>query len=72
MTGLKGFYAFALDWMPEPSDERKGADLAPGENPSWEALREAVEAKLGLRFENRNAPIEIVVVNHAEKVPTEN
>jgi uncharacterized protein (TIGR03435 family) len=60
MTGLKGFYTFTLDWTPEP------------ENPSWEALREAMEAKLGLRCENRKAPLEIVVVDHANKTPTAN
>ena len=62
MTGLKGSYTFALDWTPDLSDE----------NPSWEALREAMETKLGLRCENRKAPIEIVVVDHAEKAPTAN
>jgi uncharacterized protein (TIGR03435 family) len=66
MTGLKGFYTFALDWTPAD------ATVAPGVNPAWEALREAVEASLGLRFENRKAPIEIVVIDHAEKVPTAN
>jgi uncharacterized protein (TIGR03435 family) len=67
MTGLKGFYTFALDWTPEPD-----AALVPGENPVWEALREALEAKLGLRCENRKAPIDIVVVDHAGKVPSAN
>jgi uncharacterized protein (TIGR03435 family) len=67
MTGLKGFYTFALDWTPEPD-----AALAPGENPAWEALREVMEAKLGLRCENRKAPIGIVVVDHADKAPTAN
>jgi len=67
MTGLKGFYTFTLDWTPEPD-----ASLLTGENPAWEALREALEAKLGLRCENRKAPIEIVIVDHAEKIPTAN
>jgi uncharacterized protein (TIGR03435 family) len=66
MTGLKGFYTFTLDWTPDPSA------LVPSENPAWEALREAMETKLGLRCENRKAPIEIVVVDHAEKTPTAN
>ncbi len=66
MTGLKGFYTFTLDWTPDPSA------LVPGENPAWEALREAMESKLGLRCENRKTPIEIVVVDHAKKAPTAN
>ncbi len=66
MTGLKGFYTFSLDWTPVD------AAVVPGVNPAWEALREAVESKLGLRCENRKAPIEVVVVDHVEKVPTAN
>jgi uncharacterized protein (TIGR03435 family) len=66
MTGLKGSYTFALDWTP------LDAAVTPGVNPAWEALREAMETKLGLRCENRKAPIGIVVVDHVEKVPTAN
>lgn len=72
MTGLKGFYTFALDWTPLASDEHKDAAVLTGENPSWEALREAMETKLGLRCENRKAPVGMVVVDHAEKTPTAN
>jgi uncharacterized protein (TIGR03435 family) len=60
MTGLKGFYTFTLEWTPE------------AENPAWESLREAMETKLGLRCENRKAPLEVVIVDQARKVPTEN
>ena len=67
MTGLEGFYTFAFDWTPDPD-----AALVPGANPNWEALRDAMEAKLGLRCENRKAPIEIVVVDHADKAPSAN
>jgi len=66
MTGLKGSYTFTLDWTP------LDAAVTPGVNPSWEALREAMETKLGLRCENRKAPTDIVVVDHAEKTPTAN
>ncbi len=66
MTGLPGFYTFALDWTPAD------AAVAPGVNPVWEALREATESKLGLKLENRKAPIGIVVIDHVEKVPTAN
>jgi uncharacterized protein (TIGR03435 family) len=72
MTGLRGFYTFTLDWTPEPLDEKNDAALAAREDPAWEALREAAETKLGLRFENRKAPIEIVIVDRADKAPTAN
>ena len=65
ITGLKGAYTFEFDWTPLSSQ-------APEENPVWEALREAINAKLGLRCENRKVPTEIVIVDHAEKTPTPN
>jgi uncharacterized protein (TIGR03435 family) len=54
-TGLKGFYDFTLDWVPDVS----GVPLA-------------LETQLGLRLETRQAPIEILVVDYVERVPTEN
>ena len=63
MTGLKGFYDLTLDWFPEAK---------PGEIPAGPALPEALEEQLGLKLENRKAPVEVVVVDHAEKTPSEN
>jgi len=74
MTGLKGLYDLKLDWVPEPrqSGENKGdATLVP-DSPSGLPLPEAVEKQLGLKLESRKAPIEILIVEHAERVPTEN
>lgn len=62
MTGLKGFYDLNLQWFPEPKA---------GETPQGPALREAMEEQLGLKLENRKAQIDIVVVDHVEKTPTE-
>jgi uncharacterized protein (TIGR03435 family) len=71
MTGLKGSYDLTLDWSPEPRQSGDGKDDAPviADRP---ALPEALQEQLGLKLESRKAPIEILVVDHAEKVPTEN
>ena len=71
MTGLKGNYDLTLDWVPESrqSGENKGAV---GDSPSGPTLVDALLEQLGLKLEPRKAPIEIVVVDHAERVPTEN
>jgi uncharacterized protein (TIGR03435 family) len=74
MTGLKGAFSLALDWAPESrplagssSDVPVAADsnLAP-------TLAIAIQEQLGLKVEMRKLPIEILVVDHAERVPTEN
>jgi uncharacterized protein (TIGR03435 family) len=74
MTGLTGFYDLTLDWVPEPrqSGESKGAAPLVADSPSGPTLLDAVQGLLGLKLETRKAPIEILIVDHAERVPTEN
>ena len=75
MTGVKGFYNLTLDWVPEskPSSESKG-NLQPvvGDSPSGVTLIVALQEQLGLRLETHRAPIETLVVDRAERVPSEN
>jgi uncharacterized protein (TIGR03435 family) len=74
MTGLKGAYEVKLDWVREPrtaadvkGDVPMAVDGPPGTN-----IPTALQDQLGLRLEARKAPIEVLVVDHAERVPTEN
>jgi uncharacterized protein (TIGR03435 family) len=62
-TGLGGVYSFTLDWTPEDSDSK-----APAHPPLPTALQE----QLGLKVEARKAPVEILVIDHVEKIPVEN
>jgi uncharacterized protein (TIGR03435 family) len=64
MTGLKGYYDLALDWIPDPKPNEESAQGM--------VLTVAIQEQLGLKLENRKAPIEILIVDHAEKLPTEN
>ncbi len=66
-TGLKGVYDLKLDWQEE--HPAHGNAETP---PSAPGITEAVEEQLGLRLERRKAPVEILVVDHVEKMPTEN
>jgi uncharacterized protein (TIGR03435 family) len=63
-TGLKGPFEVKLVWTPDdrpvPDDER---------GPS---VFTAVQEQLGLKLESRKGPMEVLVVDHAEKTPTEN
>jgi uncharacterized protein (TIGR03435 family) len=73
MSGLKGRYDVTLDWVPEPRQGADGKSDAPATDaPSGPSLPLALQEKLGLKLEARKTPIEILIVDHAEKVPTEN
>ena len=83
MTNLKGNYDFSLELSPEdframgiraaiaagvavPPQAVQMADAA-----SLDSLYSALE-KLGLKLESRKAPVEVLVVDHAEKSPSDN
>lgn len=60
-TGLKGNYDFRLDFAPlEETDTAKPSIFT------------AVEEQLGLKLETGMVPIEMFVIDHVDKVPTEN
>jgi uncharacterized protein (TIGR03435 family) len=61
-TGLSGNYTFKLEWTPE---DKQSAD-APGTS-----LLAALQEQLGLKLEAGKAPLELLVIDHAEK-PSEN
>ena len=74
MTGLKGCHDLTLDWVPEPPQSNESKAEAPvfADSPRGAVLRDALQGQLGLKVETRKAPIGILVVDHMEKVPTEN
>jgi uncharacterized protein (TIGR03435 family) len=67
-TGLTGFYDVTLKWEPN--------DLPPGSgSPDSLALPDiytAVREQLGLRLEAKKTPLEVLVVDSADKVPAPN
>ena len=64
-SGLTGRYRFTLDWMPE---DTAGAPGAAG----GLSLNDALERQLGLRLEARREPLDVIVVDRAERVPADN
>jgi uncharacterized protein (TIGR03435 family) len=58
-TGIKGSYDFKLDFDIRDS----------GEKPS---LFSALQQQLGLKLESAKGPVEVLVVDHVEKAPTDN
>ena len=74
MTRLQGFYNLTLDWVPESkpsSDKGSFPPIIVGSSPGL-TLPAALQEQLGLKLETRKAPIEYLVVDHAERVPSEN
>jgi uncharacterized protein (TIGR03435 family) len=63
-TGLKGEFAFTLEWTPGLS----ASDDGPSSRPS---LFAAVQEQLGLKLESAKGPIEVLVVDSVQR-PSEN
>jgi uncharacterized protein (TIGR03435 family) len=59
---------------PAPGDgARPGDGGAPGaDQPEAPSLLVAVQEQLGLRLDKKRGPLDLIVIDHAEKVPTEN
>src|SRR5580700_8045761 len=62
LTGLTGVYDFSVEWV------MKAVLQNGGDGPS---MFDAVE-ELGLKFVSTNHPMDLIVVDHCDKQPTEN
>ena len=65
-TGLQGRFDLTLDWRPDTQadDTEAKADLP--------SLFTALPEQLGLALEKRKVPLEVLVVDHANRVPVDN
>ena len=84
LTGLTGKYDIDITWAPDRTVEKVGAfaqyqamrlsaeeieaSLPAGTGNLFEVVRET----LGLRLESRKSSVEVVVIDHVERIPTEN
>jgi len=67
-TGLTGLFQVKLEWIPD-----SGANPEPNaDSPAGPSLYTAIQEQLGLKLEERKGPVEILVVDRADQVPTEN
>ena len=67
-TGLEGRYDLTLYWMPF---NRIGARNADGQSAGISAFT-AVKTQLGLKVETQEQPVPVLVIDHVDKIPTEN
>jgi uncharacterized protein (TIGR03435 family) len=63
-TGLKAKYDFMVQWSWDEGPDAMSAAAA--------SLASAVQSDLGLRLERKKGPVNVLVVDHIEKAPTEN
>jgi uncharacterized protein (TIGR03435 family) len=75
-TGLDGKYDFVLEFAPDPSRFRPppgaGGDATNATDPTGLTIIGALQQQLGLRLVSTKAPLDTIVIDHAEKVPTDN
>jgi uncharacterized protein (TIGR03435 family) len=68
-TSLEGNYDFKLEWTPDlgPSEP----DGQPVALPPGPSLSSALQQQLGLRLEATKGPVDLLVIDHADR-PSEN
>jgi uncharacterized protein (TIGR03435 family) len=79
-TGLKAKYDFSLYWAADSirggltpiAGAEAGTPLTPARGDSGPTLFDAIQSQLGLKLEQKKGPVEIIVVDHVEKIPTGN
>ena len=67
MTGLGGVYDFTVDVSGLNTFNPAAID-----DLSTPSIFTAVETDLGLRLDSRKAPVEVLVIDSVNKIPTEN
>jgi uncharacterized protein (TIGR03435 family) len=69
-TGLTGKYDFTLTWTPEFGQQFPGGDrpeAPPPTDPNGPSIFTALQDELGLKLESAKGPVDILVIDHAEK-----
>jgi uncharacterized protein (TIGR03435 family) len=70
-TELKGFYGFTLEWSLDGGQMAAALGITRDDDPSRPSIFTAVQEQLGLKLEPGRAPIDVLVIDHAEK-PSQN
>ncbi len=64
-TGLSGSYELTLDWTPDDAPAANDSAAGP-------SLFTALQEQLGLKLDATKGPVEILVIDRANRTPTEN
>jgi uncharacterized protein (TIGR03435 family) len=67
-TGLKGNYNIAMNWTPDPETERTlTGDRPPPSDAPGPSVFTAIQEQLGLKLSAGKGPVEVIVIDSAEK-----
>jgi uncharacterized protein (TIGR03435 family) len=70
-TGLTGGFDFELEWTPEQMPPARADRPEPVVDPTGPSIFTALREQLGLKLESSRAPVDVVVIDSAER-PTPN
>jgi uncharacterized protein (TIGR03435 family) len=70
-TGLTGKYDYTIFWSTTATDAVRRETPAT-DDPDGPCIFDAVQDQLGLKIEKTKGPVQMLVVDHVEKKPTEN
>jgi uncharacterized protein (TIGR03435 family) len=71
-TELKGAYDFTLTWTMTDRAPDAGGVSAEAVEPGGIDLFDAIRDQLGLKVEQRKMPVDRIVIDHIERIPTAN
>jgi uncharacterized protein (TIGR03435 family) len=63
-TGVPGVFNVHLKWSPEAPGSARPAD---GFGPEGPSVFTAIQEQLGLRLRGQKVPVDVLVIDHAEK-----
>ena len=66
-AGLTGKFDFTLTWAMD-----RGGPSPASDADSWSSIFNAIQTQLGLKLEQKKGPVDRLVIDHAERVPTGN
>lgn len=71
-TGLTGAFNGALHWTPDDAQPSPGGTGDSAASDTGPSLFTAVQEQFGLKLIPQRGPVEVLVIDHVEKVPAEN
>jgi uncharacterized protein (TIGR03435 family) len=66
-TGIQGSFDYQLQWAPDPANAPNINGAKMEANPDGASIFTAVQEQLGLKLESSKGPVQIIVVDSAEK-----